>query len=90
MYLALWSCFHNGWREPKYGDSGAGCKHKDSMLCVTCVRLLAFTKAKIVVEREEIKANTMRQLMAILKKVFADCFEKWKEHWDKFVRSKRE
>jgi hypothetical protein len=34
----------------------------------------------------EIK-NTTRQLMAIPKKEFSDCFEKWKEHWDKCVRS---
>ena len=26
------SCFHNGQREPKYRDSGAGCRHNDFML----------------------------------------------------------
>ena len=28
--------------------------------------------------------------MAIPKKDFSDCFEKWKEHWDKYVRSQGE
>jgi len=32
----------------------------------------------------------MRQLMAIPKKDFSDCFEKWKEPWDKSVRSQGE
>jgi len=36
----------------------------------------------------EIKENATRQLMAIPKKHFSDCFEKWKECWDKCVRSK--
>jgi hypothetical protein len=31
-----------------------------------------------------------RQLMAIPKKEFSDCFEKWKERWDKCVRSQGE
>jgi hypothetical protein len=31
----------------------------------------------------EIKENATRQLMAIPKKKFSDCFEKWKECWDK-------
>jgi len=35
----------------------------------------------------EIKENATRQLMAIPKKDFSDCFEKWKERWDKCVRS---
>jgi len=35
----------------------------------------------------EIKENATRQLMAIPKKGFANCFEKWKEGWDKCVRS---
>jgi len=39
---------------------------------------------------DEIKENTTRQLMVNLKKGFADCFEKWKEHWDKCVRSQGE
>jgi hypothetical protein len=32
---------------------------------------------------DEIKENMTRQLMVILKKNFLDCFEKWKEQWDK-------
>ena len=36
---------------------------------------------------EEIKENATRQLMAMPKKDFADCLEKWKELWDKCVRS---
>jgi len=32
----------------------------------------------------------MRQLMAIPEKDFSDCFEKWKERWDKCVRSQGE
>jgi len=39
---------------------------------------------------KEIKENATRQLMAIPKKDFSDCFEKWKERWDKCVRSQRE
>jgi len=35
----------------------------------------------------EIKENVTRQLMTIPKKDFSDCFEKWKERWDKCVRS---
>lgn len=31
---------------------------------------------------KEIGKYTMRQLMAILKKDFADCFENWKGNWD--------
>jgi len=50
---------------------------------------MASTKAKIAVERKEIKPNA-RQLMAILKKDFAVCFQKWKERLDKFVRSQGE
>jgi hypothetical protein len=38
----------------------------------------------------EIKENATRQLMAIPKKDFSDCFEKWKERWDKCVRSQGE
>jgi len=38
----------------------------------------------------EIKETATRQLMAILTKDFADCFEKWKEHWDMCVRSQEE
>jgi hypothetical protein len=38
----------------------------------------------------EIKENATRQLMAIPKKEFSDCFEKWKERWDKCVRSQGE
>jgi hypothetical protein len=38
----------------------------------------------------EIKKNATRQLMAIPKKEFSDCFEKWKERWDKCVRSQGE
>jgi hypothetical protein len=38
----------------------------------------------------EIKENATRQLMAIPKKEFSDCFEKWKECWDKCVRSQKE
>ena len=35
----------------------------------------------------KVKENATRQLMAIPKKDFSDCFEKWKECWDKCVRS---
>jgi hypothetical protein len=35
---------------------------------------------------DEIKENATRQLMAIPKKGFADCFENCKERWDKCVR----
>jgi hypothetical protein len=35
----------------------------------------------------EIKENTTRQMMAIPKNESSDCFEKWKERWDKCVRS---
>jgi len=38
----------------------------------------------------EIKENATRQLMAIPKKDFSDYFEKWKERWDKCVRSQGE
>jgi hypothetical protein len=38
----------------------------------------------------DIKENVMRQLMTIPKKEFSDCFEKWKERWDKYVRSQGE
>jgi hypothetical protein len=38
----------------------------------------------------EIKENATRQLMVIPKKEFSDCFEKWKERWDKCVRSQEE
>jgi hypothetical protein len=34
----------------------------------------------------EIMENMTRQLMAIPKKKFSDCFEKWKERWDKCMR----
>ena len=40
--------------------------------------------------KDKIKENTARQLMAIPKKDFANCFEKWKERWDKCVRSQGE
>jgi hypothetical protein len=39
---------------------------------------------------DEIKENATRQLIAIPKEDFADCFERWKRHWDKCVRSKGE
>ena len=38
----------------------------------------------------EIKENGTRPLMAIPKKDFSGCFEKWKERWDKCVRSQGE
>ena len=38
----------------------------------------------------EMKENVTRQLMAIPKKDFSDCFEKWKECWDKCVRPQGE
>ena len=38
----------------------------------------------------EIKMNATRQLTVIPKKEFLDCFEKWKECWDKCVRSQGE
>jgi hypothetical protein len=34
---------------------------------------------------EDIKENATRQLMAIPKEDFEDCFENWKGHWDKCV-----
>ena len=39
---------------------------------------------------DKIKENVMRQLIAILKKYFVECFEKWKEYWDMCVSSLRE
>jgi hypothetical protein len=39
---------------------------------------------------EDIKESATRQLMAIPKEDFADCFDKWKERWDKCVRSQGE
>jgi hypothetical protein len=39
---------------------------------------------------DEIKENAMKQLRGILKEDFADCFENWKGHWDKCVRSQGE
>jgi len=47
-------------------------------------------KGRIFQTSDKIKENATRQLMAILKKDSADCFEKWKEHWDKCVRSQGE
>jgi hypothetical protein len=38
----------------------------------------------------EIKEKATRQLMAIPKKEFSDCFEKWKERWKTCVRSQGE
>ena len=38
----------------------------------------------------EIKENATRQLIEIMKKDFSDCFEKWKECWDKCVWSQGE
>jgi transposase len=38
----------------------------------------------------EIRVNATRQLMAIPKNEFSDCFETWKERWDKCVRSQGE
>jgi hypothetical protein len=40
--------------------------------------------------KNEIKENATRQLMAIPKKDFLDCFEKWKERWEKCARSQGE
>jgi hypothetical protein len=38
----------------------------------------------------EINENATRQLMVIPIKEFSDCYEKWKERWDKYVRSQGE
>jgi hypothetical protein len=60
------------------------------------LRLLAFPKAKIVVERgrfqtvKGVKENVTRQLMVIFKEDFADCFEKWKRRRNKCVLSQGE
>jgi hypothetical protein len=37
-----------------------------------------------------IKEKATRQLIAIPKEDFADCFEKWKGRWDKCMRSQGE
>ena len=37
---------------------------------------------------DEIQENTMRQLMVILTKDFAECFQQWKRHWENCMRSK--
>lgn len=47
-------------------------------------------KLKIAIEREMIsncghKENMMRHLITIPKEGFTDCFEKWKECWDKYA-----
>jgi len=39
---------------------------------------------------DEIKENATKQLMDIPKDAFAECFEKWKERWEKCVRSQEE
>jgi hypothetical protein len=39
---------------------------------------------------DEIKEKATRQLIAIPREDFADCFEKWKGQWDKCVRSQAE
>ena len=47
-----------------------------------------FSKLKLPLKKRfqtgnEIKENSTRQLMAIEKKAFSDCFERWKVRWDK-------
>jgi hypothetical protein len=55
-----------------------------------------FLKLKSLLKRrrfqtmDEIKENATRQLIAIPKEDFADCFEKWKGRWDKCVRPQGE
>jgi hypothetical protein len=44
-------------------------------------------KRRIFQTVDDIKENVTRLLMAIMKKDFADCFEKWKECWYKCVWS---
>lgn len=34
----------------------------------------------------KIKENATRQLMVVLKEDFADCFEKWKQCWYRYVK----
>ena len=54
---------------------------------------LAFPKSKITFQGKrfqtvsEIQKNTMRQLMVIPTKDFAECFEQWKRCWENCVRS---
>ena len=56
-------------------------------------KLLAFLKTKIPFEREEIsdideiQENAMGQMMVILTKDFAECFEQWKRRWENCVKS---
>jgi hypothetical protein len=47
-------------------------------------------KGRIFQTANEINENATRQLMAIRKKEFSDSRKKWKENWDKCVRSQRE
>jgi hypothetical protein len=61
-------------------------------VCVICrVRVL---KTENAIEREEISDRKRdegeRDEAAIPKKELSDCFEKWKERWDKCVRSQGE
>jgi hypothetical protein len=55
-----------------------------------------FSRSKTAVEREEISdrgrdyGERDEELIAIPKEGFADSFEKWKERWDKCVRSQGE
>jgi hypothetical protein len=53
-------------------------------------KLKSLLKGRKFQTSNEIKENATRQLMAILKKDSADCFDKRKEHWDKCVRSQGE
>lgn len=47
-----------------------------------------FLKLKIIVKISWMKLKDMtKQLMAILKEDFADCFQKWKGFWDNWARS---
>lgn len=39
---------------------------------------------------DKIKENVTRQLKAILKVDFENCFEPGKEHWDKYMRYQRD
>jgi hypothetical protein len=55
-----------------------------------------FSKLKLLLKgrrfqtANEIKYKARRQPMAIPKKELSECFEKWKECWDKCVRSQGE
>jgi hypothetical protein len=53
-------------------------------------KLKSQLKGRRFQKADEIKENATRQLVAITKKGFADCFESWKERWDKYERCQTE